>query len=458
MRTQRSLILGIVGLAALLALALAPPGQAGTVTAYLIEAGSSTSLPANLGAMVGAAGGNLGHMAPEIGVATATSSDPAFAAKLAASPGIQGVALDTLVQWTPNPATAVHAQVALTAPPPPALNPQGAAFYGCQWNMQQINAPGAWAQNAFGAAKVEVAVLDTGVDPNHIDLAGHVDLTDSVSVITPGSSPCGSTDEDTIFDFLFHGTFVSSQITGNLIGMAALAPRSDVVMVKVLNCQGSGSFGDIITGINYAAGLPNVQVINMSLGALIPKAGNGMLLDALNRAVLSAKARGKLVVVAAGNNAIQLSPLGPNVFVPAQSLGATAIYATSINRGLASYSNFGGLVATLGAPGGDQPNPAAALPNCPIPQALQSLVLGACTSAMCGNEDSYLVGDGTSFASPLVAGVAAQIDGVHAELRSNPALVQLLLTLTADPLGPFPTFGFGEVDDGRAVLFQQFLP
>jgi subtilisin family serine protease len=457
MGTKRSSILGIVGLAALLALAMAPPGQAGTVTTYLIEAGSSTSLPANLGSMISAAGGKPGHMVPAIGVATATSSDPGFAAKLAASPGIQSVSEDTLVQWVPNPAT-VQAQVALTASPAPALEPQGAFFFGCQWNMQQINAPGAWAQKAFGAPSVEVAVLDTGIDPNHVDLAGHVDLTDSVSVITPGSSPCGSTDETTIFDFLFHGTFVSSQITGNLIGMAALAPRSDVVMVKVLNCQGSGSFGDVISGIDYAAGLPNVQVINMSLGASIPRAGNGMLIDALNRAVLSARARGKLVVVAAGNNATQLTPGDANIFVPAQSLGATAIYATSINSQLASYSNFGGLVATLGAPGGDQPNPAAALPNCPITPSLQSLVLGACTSAVCGNEDSYLLGDGTSFASPMVAGVAAQIDGVHPQFRNNPAEVQLLLTLTASPLGPFQTFGFGEVNDGRAVLFQQFLP
>ncbi len=456
MHTKRSSIFGIVGLAALLALAMAPPGHAGTATRYLIEAASSTSLPANLGTMVSAAGGNLGHMAPEIGVATATSSDPAFAAKLAASPGIQSVAEDIVVQWVPNPA--MHTQVALTASPAPALNPQGAFFFGCQWNMQQIDAPGAWAQKAFGAPNVEVAVLDTGIDPNHVDLAGHVDLTDSVSVITPGTSPCGSTDESTIFDFFFHGTFVSSQITGNLIGMAALAPRSDVVMVKVLNCQGAGSFGDVISGINYAASLPNVQVINMSLGASIPRAGNGMLLDALNRAVLSARVRGKLVVVAAGNNATQLSPLAANVFVPAQSLGATAIYATAINRQLASYSNFGGLVATLGAPGGDQPNPDAALPNCTIPQSLQSLVLGACSSAICGDETSYLVGDGTSFASPLVAGVSAQIDGVHSEFRNNPAEVQLLLTLTANELGPFQTFGFGEVDSGRAVLFQQFLP
>jgi serine protease len=348
--------------------------------------------------------------------------------------------------------------VALSHPPAPAPDPPGAAFYACQWNMGQIDAPGAWAKGAFGASSVEVAVIDTGIDPDHLDLAGHVDLTNSTSVITPGTSPCGSTDEDTIFDYDFHGTFVSSQITGNLIGMAALAPRSDVVMVKALNCAGEGSFGDIIAAIQYAAGLPNVQVINMSLGAYFPKAGNGTLIDALNRAVLYARQRGKLVVVAAGNSATELSPTSPNIEVPAQSLGATAIYATSITRQLASYSNYGGLVAFLGAPGGDYPDPDAALPGCALDPTLQSFVLGACSSAYCGNEDSYLVGDGTSFASPLVAGVAAQLNGVHPQYWSNPTEVSLVLALTANPLGPFATYGLGEVDDGRAVLFQQFLP
>lgn len=457
MQTRHSSIVGICALAALAALALAPPAAAGGATSYLIEGGNS-SLPANVGAMISNAGGTLHRSVASIGVASATSSDPSFAGKLAAQPGIQAVALDTPIQWVPSPASVLKAQVALTSPPAPAPNPQGAFFYACQWNMNQIDAPGAWAKNAFGASNVEVAVIDTGIDPDQLDLAGHVDLTNSTSVITPGSSPCGSTDEDTITDFYFHGTFVSSQITGNLIGMAALAPRSDVVMVKALNCAGFGLFGDIISAIDYAAGLPAVQVINMSLGALIPRAGDGALIDALNRAILSARARGKLVVVAAGNDATQLSPTSPNIEVPAQSLGATAIYATSISRTLASYSNFGGLAATLGAPGGDSPNPAAPLAGCPIDPSLQSFVLGACAGTICGDEDSYLVGDGTSFASPLVAGVAAQIDGVHHQYWSNPLEVNLLLAVTANPIGPFATYGLGEVDDGRAVLFQQFLP
>jgi subtilisin family serine protease len=448
--------LGILSIGALMMALVAAPVHAGSVSSYIIET-TNSNWPSNMGGMVTAAGGALKRSHPGFGVAQATSADPAFATKMAATPGIQSVTLDTIVQWVP-PVSAMQATVALSNPPAAAPNPQGAFFYGCQWNMQQINAPGAWAQGAFGSPAAKVAVLDTGVDPNHIDLAGHVDLAESVSEITPGTSPCGSVDETTTFDYDFHGTFTSSQVTGNLIGMAAMAPKTDVVMVKVLNCVGSGLFSDVIAGIEYAAGLKDVQVLNMSIGAYFPKAGNDALIDAVGRAVLYARNHGKLVAVAAGNNSAQLSPFSANIDLPAQSPGATAVYATSITQTLASYSNFGGLVSFIGAPGGDTPDPLAALPGCPINPSLQSLVLGACSSAVCAGENFYLVGDGTSFASPLVAGLAAQIDGVHAECRNNPGEVEAVLAFSATPIGSFLTYGFGEVNAGRAVLFQHFIP
>lgn len=441
-------------IAAILALSLSLPAQAATAASYVIEATANSSLPANLAAMVTAAGGHLSRSQAEFGVAQATSTDPNFAAKLAANTSIQSVALDTQVQWTPPPATFIHGALALSHPPAPALNPQGAFFYGCQWNFPQINAPGAWAKGAFGSPKVKVAVLDTGVDPNHIDLAGKIDTANSVSEITAGTSPCGSADETTPFDFDFHGTFVSSQITGNLIGMAAVAPKSEVVMVKVLNCQGTGSFGDVIAGLQYAASLPDVSIINMSLGAYIPKAGNASLIDAIGRAVFSATLHGKLVVVAAGNDGVELNLFGPNIEIPAQSPGALAIYATTIQDQLASYSEFGA-VTWVGAPGGDLPNPAAPLAGCPIDPTEQSLVLGACSSAVCGNDASYLIGDGTSFASPLVAGVSALVDGVIGKpLDLVPAYTALVLAATADPIGPFNIYANGRVNAGKAVASQ----
>jgi lantibiotic leader peptide-processing serine protease len=428
-------------------LVLALPSWANSMPSYVIEA--SGNLPPNLDQVVSAAGGTLARTHPEIGVAQASSSDPDFATKLAQSPGIQRVAVDSPIQWVPQPATAIRATVALANPPAAAPNPQGAFFFACQWNMQQLNAPGAWAQGAFGAPHEKVAVLDTGIDPNHIDLAGKVDLAESRSELSPGTSACGSADETSIFDNFFHGTFVSSQIVGNLRGMAAVAPRSTVVMVKVLDCTGSGTFGDVIAGIKYAATLDDVDVLNLSLGAYFTKQGQDALIDALDRVVTFARNRGKLVVVAAGNNGALLGEGSPNIDIPAQSKGATAIFATAIDRSLASYSNYGE-VTWVGAGGGDFPDPLGPLPGCPINPGLQSLVLGACSSAFCGAENFYLVGAGTSFASPLAAGVAALLDGLPGD-DPTPGHLRHVLARTAVPLGSPEIFSHGLIDAGKAV-------
>jgi subtilisin family serine protease len=451
MSTKRLSALGIVMLLSL-ALGVTVPGHAAAAGPYIIG-GAGGSLPANLGTMVGAAGGSLTRTLPEIGVAQATASDPSFATKMAGNSGIQYVVQDSIVQWTPPP-SAMQGSVALPAGQAAHPNPQGAFFYACQWGLPQIDAPGAWAQGAFGSPHVKVAVLDTGVDPNHIDLAGKIDTNESTSKLTPGSSPCGSADETTFFDFDFHGTFVSSQITGNLIGMAAVAPKTSVVMVKVLSCVGSGSFGDVIAGIHYAAGLEDVDVINMSLGAYFPRAGNDSLIDAMDRAVTFAKNRGKLVVSAAGNNGAQLGEGSPNIEVPGQSKGGIGIYATTINQQLASYSNFGE-VTWVGAPGGDLPDPVGPLPGCPINPSLQSLVLGACSSALCGGENFYLIGAGTSFASPIVAAVAALVDSVRDQGDTNPGHVKHVLASTAQDLKPHELFSNGLVDASSAVRSQR---
>ena len=440
-----------IAVSLVLLVSLVLPVHSAVAESYII--GASGSLPANLGAMVGAAGGSLTRTHPEIGVAQATASDPGFAGKMAANGGIQYVVQDSIVQWTPPPSS-LKASMALPAGHAAAPNPQGAFFYACQWGLPQIDAPGAWAQGAFGSPNVKVAVLDTGVDPNHIDLAGKIDTAHSVSKLTPGSSPCGSADETTFFDFDFHGTFVTSQITGNLIGMAAVAPRTKVVMVKVLSCVGSGSFGDVIAGIHYAAGLDDVDVINMSLGAFFPKAGNDNLIDAMDRAVTFAKSKGKLVVSAAGNNGAHLGEGNPNIEVPAQSKGGISIYATTIDQQLASYSNFGE-VTWVGAPGGDLPDPVGPLPGCPITPSLQSLVLGACSSALCGAENFYLIGAGTSFASPVAAGVAALVVSVREGGDSNPGHVKHVLAATAHELSPEEIFSNGRVDASKAVKSQR---
>jgi thermitase len=99
-----------------------------------------------------------------------------------------------------------------------------------QWNIRQIRADDAWLRTPQGSGAL-VCVLDTGVDPDHIDLAGKVDLGKSVSFV-PGES---------ILDFFFHGTAVASIITSNGIGVASVAPDARLCAVKVLDRNGFGT-------------------------------------------------------------------------------------------------------------------------------------------------------------------------------------------------------------------------
>src|ERR1700732_1348356 len=129
MSTKRLSGWGIVMLLSL-ALGVAWPAHAAAAGPYIIG-GAGGSLPANLGTLVGAAGGSLTRTPPEIGVAQAPPSDPSFATKMAGNSGIQYVVQDSIVQWTPPPSS-MQGSVALPAGQAAHTNPQGAFFYACQ--------------------------------------------------------------------------------------------------------------------------------------------------------------------------------------------------------------------------------------------------------------------------------------------------------------------------------------
>ena len=157
--------------------------------------------------------------------------------------------------------------LALAAAPAGAAAPND-PLYGKQYGPQQVHAPAAWATST-GAGTV-IAVVDTGVDLTHEDLAGK--LLPGATFI--GCDPsCGNGDwkgpdgvgqpDDA------HGTHVSgiaAAATNNGIGIAGVAPDAKVMPVKVLE-DGSGDYADIANGIRYAAD-HGADVINMSLGGL----------------------------------------------------------------------------------------------------------------------------------------------------------------------------------------------
>ncbi len=409
------------------------------------------AIPADFEATVLAAGGTLRAAYPEIRVALVRGLSEEAAAAAAGGAGI--ATRDLTVQWLADP-SAMLANMTTADPTGHPGNPASAFFFPCQWNLAQCNVPGAWSQGHVGDPGVKVAVLDTGTDPFQLDLAGQIDVAQSVSMLS--GSPCGAVDVGTIFDFHFHGTFVSGLVAAKGIGISGVAPHSKVVGVKVLNCAGGGSFGDVIAGIMYSAGLGDVDVINMSLGAGFPKnlPGAGTLVAAMNNAVNYAGSQGKLVVSAAGNAALDMDKDRNIIIVPAQSGSGIATWAGDVNGNLAPYSNHGVSGTWVGAGGGAAIDPVPLLPGCVLPGFGQGGIISTCSSFVCGGTNVYLFnGTGTSFSAPLVAGVAALVDGKAGGSR-NGGQLKTILANTADDLGKKGTdnlYSRGRVNAARAV-------
>ena len=161
-----------------------------------------------------------------------------------------------------------------------------------QWGMRLVGAPTAWATGIGQGATI--AVVDTGVDLGHPDLAGR--LVSGANFVSPGQAPqddCG------------HGTHVAgiaAADTDNGIGVVGVAPGASIMPVRVLSNQGGGSCGGSIDtvaqGIRYAAD-HGAQVINLSLGNDLQ--GLTGTAQTLVDAVEYAWSKGSICVLAAGN-------------------------------------------------------------------------------------------------------------------------------------------------------------
>ena len=191
-------------------------------------------------------------------------------------------------------------------------------YYSRQWFLPEIGAERAW-DSEQGDPGVVVAVLDTGIDASHPDLAGRVlqgwDFT----------SQGGDTT-----DVYGHGTHVAGIIAAsgdNGVGLAGIAWKVRLLPVKVLDNNGNGRYSDLISGIRYAAD-NGASVINMSLGG-------GSRSQALQDAVDYARGKGVVVVAAAGNNA------SSSLSYPAACDGVISVGATDDADRRASFSNYG---------------------------------------------------------------------------------------------------------------------
>jgi serine protease len=305
--------------------------------------------------------------------------------------------------------------------------------YAEQWDLFDatggLRMPGAW--DVSTGAGINVAVIDTGYRA-HADLAGQVlpgyDFIANTGIAGDGNgrdndatdpgdwiaaSQCGAGVPAADQSSSWHGTHVAGTIaakTNNGIGVAGIAYNAKIVPVRVLGKCG-GYTSDIADGIIWASGgivagvagnTNKARVLNLSLG------GGGTCAATTQTAINGARSRGAVVVVAAGNAAMDASN-----FTPANCAGVITVAATKRSGGRASYSNFGSIV-DVAAPGGD--TGAGILST-----------LNAGTRAPAG--DTYAAYSGTSMATPHVAGVVALM------LSKNPALtpdqVDVLLKSTA---------------------------
>jgi subtilisin family serine protease len=388
-----------------------------------------------IAAEVTAAGGTIRYSMDAIGVVLTSGLSDAAAARIAS--GKATVANDLGARWVPSITLMATQSIPVDALAPlegaSLLPPQSAAFKAFQWNMRITDTDDSWNQGFTGRPSVRVAILDTGLDAYHLDQMGLIDVASSIAFVPSKTGPPAWEDDH------FHGTHVGGIVTSNNFGVAGVAPNVTLVAVKVLDEHGNGSLGDVIAGLYYAADI-GVDVINMSLGATFPKNEAQGIVPAFNRAVNYAHSKGVFIAAASGNDGEDLQHNSNRVAVPCETGVLSCISATASNDRPAYYTNYGTNAINNAAPGGD------------FSQGLGSPaggILSLCSShstdpflAGCKPQDTpfgmvgtnYVFAEGTSMASPHIAGLGALLDSQYAGAL-NGSQILTAIQQNADDLG-----------------------
>ncbi|MCX5787555.1 MAG: fibronectin type III domain-containing protein [Elusimicrobia bacterium] len=296
---------------------------------------------------------------------------------------------------------------------------------GGQWYLNNVAALAAWSYETGNTNPVSIAIIDSGIQADHPDLAAKIDAShsqDCSSGVCVGENPP--------VPACYHGTAVAgvaAASTNNGIGVAGISWGAKVVSLKVFpsdgscdsSCGGSAcvaSDASVIAALGYAETLTGRVVANLSLGAAGPC--GAPLQNALN----AASAAGMTVVASAGND-------GNAVNNPANCANVIPVGATDISNAVAAYSSRGPELAANGlvAPGGDAVN-------------------GILTTGLNGG---YVSVAGTSYASSLVAGIAALM--LSAMPTLTPAQVQTNLRSSAYAIGASAAAGAGLANAYRAL-------
>ncbi len=288
---------------------------------------------------------------------------------------------------------------------PAGMVPNDPAYANWQWHLQKISGPDAWSIST-GNSGVVIAILDTGVEGSHPDLMNN--LVSGWNIYDNNSNTA---------DVNGHGTNVAGVTaaeTNNGIGVAAVCWHCKIMPIRISDTAGNATYSAMASGLNWAAN-HGARVANLSFIA-----SNS---STVKSAAQYFQSKGGVVTSAAGNYST-FDSSSDNAFV-------LTISATDVNDAPSSFSNYGNNV-DLSAPEGGY------------------------TTAKGGG---YAYAGGTSFASPVVAGLAALV------MSANPGLsgsqVQDILKQSADDFGPAGWdihYGWGRVNASRALALAGGSP
>lgn len=278
--------------------------------------------------------------------------------------------------------------------------------WGSQYGLTRIRAPQGWEMST-GSSSVTIAIVDTGIDLTHPDLAGK--LAGGIDIVNGDSTPQDDNGHGT------HVAGIAAALSNNGAGVAGVSWGARLMPIKVLNAAGNGTYAGVADGIIWAAD-HGAQIINLSLGG---SNSSQVLQDAVDYAV----SQGVIIVAASGNT-------GSNfVLYPAHYSNVIAVAATDSSNARASFSNYGPEV-DLSAPGA----------------SIYSTVPGGY---------GYL--NGTSMATPYVSGLAAILFGIPGN-GSAAAITQQMessaLDLGLSGWDEFYGYGLIQMDAAIGIVLQ----
>ncbi|MBB5933706.1 S8 family peptidase [Streptomyces zagrosensis] len=420
------------------------------------------------------AGGKVVTAHQRIGVIVAHSAASDFAQKIRSVGGVQSAGATRTAPLKAAATTEVGKPQKIKTPRVTAQSEAKALASAkeplepLQWDLPAIKADKAAKINP-GSKNVTVAVIDTGVDDTHPDLAPNFDRKASANCVggVPDTSKGAwrpyNADED------YHGTHVAGSIAAarNGVGVAGVAPGVKLSAIKVSEPETSLFYAESVVCAFVFAADHDVEVTNNSyyvdpwMFNCKDDADQKAILDAVGRAAKYAQDKGAINIASAGNSNFDLGAKSikdassPNdtkptertidpancLDAPTQLPGVVTVSATGVKSLKSYYSNYGlnpsaasGQIDVAG-PGGDRYQ----VPELPAKD-------GRILSTMPGGDYAYL--QGTSMAGPHVAGVAALVRSTHP--KSSPQEVQWLLKQQADnpgcPTAPYDPDSDGDVD------------